>query len=69
MLEQLCRAEKQSGSLLGVEAFANVEKMDDPREQCPAFTWTDWRIVEDAGFLDYRRLVVVVRAETLVVLF
>ena len=69
MLEQFRRAEKQGGSLLGAEVFANVQEMDDPCEQCPAFSWTDWGIVEDASFLDHRRLVVVVRAETLVILF
>jgi len=69
VLEQFRRAEKQSGGLLGVEVFANVQEMDDPGEQCPAFSWTDWRIVEDASFLDHRRLVVVVRAETFVVFF
>lgn len=69
VLEQLRGAEKQSGGLLGTETFANVEKMDDPREQCPAFSRTDWRIVEDASFLDHCRLVVVVCTETLVILF
>ena len=69
MLEQLCCAKKQSGGLLGIETFANVEKMDDPCEQCPAFSWADWGIVEDASFLDHRCLVVVVRAETFVILF
>ena len=69
MLEQLGCAEKQGGGLLGTETFANIEQMDDPCEQCPAFSWTDWRIVEDASFLDHCRLVVVVCAETLVILF
>jgi len=69
MLEQLRSAEEQSGGLLCAETFANIEKMDDPREQCPAFSWTDWRIVEDTSFLNHCCLVVVVRAEAFVVLF
>jgi len=69
VLEQFRRVEKQGDGLLGTEVFANVQKMNDPGEQCPAFSWTNWRIVEDASFLDHRRLVVVVRAETSVILF
>jgi len=38
VLEHFRRAEKQSGGLLGAEVFANVQEMDDPGEQCPAFS-------------------------------
>jgi len=40
VLEQFRHAEKQSGGLLGTEVFANVQEMNDPGEQCPAFSWT-----------------------------
>lgn len=70
MLEQLRSTEKQRSSLLGIECFADIEKVYDPSEQGSTFPRAYGGFVEDAGLLNDSGLVVVVRAEAaLLILF
>ena len=70
MLKQFGRAKEQRRRLLRAERLPDIEEEHDPGEQCPASSWTDGRVVEDACLLDDGGLVVVVGAETtLFVLF
>ena len=70
MLEQLRCAEEQRRRLLSAERLTDIEQVNDAREECPALARTNGGFIEDAGLLDDGRLVVVVRAEAvLLVLF
>ena len=70
MLEQLRCPEEQRRRLLRVERLSDIEQVHYAREQGPAFARADGGLIEDAGLLDDGRLVVVVRAEAiLLVLF
>lgn len=57
VLKQLCYPEKQGRSLLGPEALADVEEVNDFGKEDPAFARADGRLVEDARLLDDRGLV------------
>lgn len=69
MLEQLCSTKEKRGGLLGTKSLADIEQIDDAGEECPAFSRTNWRFVEDPGFLYDRGFIVVVRAKAALVLF
>jgi hypothetical protein len=69
MLKKFGDAEEQGGRFLRIEVLPDVEKVDNARKQCSTSSWTDWRFVEDAGFLDDGGLVIVVRADADLLLF
>ena len=70
MLEQLRRAKEQSCGLLGAERLADIEEIDDAREQRSTLAGAYGGFIEDAGFLDGGGFIVVVSAEAaLLVLF
>jgi len=64
MLEELRRSKEQRGGLLCAKRLANIKQVDNAGEEGPAFPWADWRVIENAGFLDDGCLVVIVRTET-----
>ena len=69
MLEQLGCAEEQRGGLLRAEALANIQEVDNPREESSTLPRADGRIIEDASFLDDCGFIVVVGAKTALLLF
>ena len=70
MLEQLRRPKEQRCRLLRVERLADIEKVNDAREQSPALARAYGGFIEDASLLDDGCLVIVVGAEAaLLVLF
>jgi hypothetical protein len=68
MLEQLGSSKEQRCRLLSPERFTDIEQVNHSRKERPAFPWTYWGLIKDAGLLDDGCLVVVVRAETALVL-
>lgn len=68
MLEEFCRSKEQRCCLLRPKSLSHIEQIDNPRQESPAFPWTDWRIIEDTSLLDDCGFVVVVRAQTALVL-
>ena len=70
VLEELRSAKEQRSGLLGIECFADIEKVYDPSEKSSTFPRAYGGFIEDAGLLNYCGLVVVIRAEAaLLVLF
>jgi hypothetical protein len=69
VLEQLGGSKKQSCGLLGSKILANVQQVHDASEQRPAFSWANWRFIENTGLLYDCSFVIVVGAETLLLLF
>lgn len=69
VLKQFCSSKEQRSALLRAKVLANVEKVDNPREESSALAWADGRVIEDAGFLDDCGFVIVVRAEAALLLF
>ena len=61
MLEQLRHAEEQGRCLLRGERLSSVQEVDDTRQEGSAFPRRDGRLVEHAGLLNDRRLVIVER--------
>ena len=70
MLEELRSTKEQRSSFLGIECFADIEKVYDPSEKSSAFPRTYGGFIEDAGLLNDGSLVVVIGAEAaLLILF
>ena len=69
MLEQLSSAEKQGGSLLRSEVFPDIQQVYNAGEQCPTLSWADRGFIEDSGLLYDGSFVIVVGADTLLLLF
>ena len=70
VLEELRSAKEQRSGLLGIECFADIEKVYDPSEKSSAFPRTYGGFIEDAGLLNDGSLVVVIGAEAaLLILF
>ena len=70
VLEKLRRPEEQCRSLLCAERLADIEEVDNAREQRPALAGAYGGFIEDTGLLDDGGLIVVVCAEAaLLVLF
>lgn len=68
MLEQLSGPKEERSGFLSVKSLADIEQVDDSRKESPAFSWANWRFVEDSCFLNNCSFVVVVGAEPALVL-
>lgn len=68
VLKKFGGAKEQGSRFLGTECFAYIEQVDNPGQQCSAFSWTNRRFIENARLLDYCCFVVVVRAKSALVL-
>ncbi len=68
VLEQLSRSKKQSSCFLCPERFSDIEKIYDACQECPALSWTDWRVIENASLLNDSGFVVIIRVKNVFVL-
>ena len=70
VLEELRSAKEQRSGFLGIECFADIEKVYDPSEKSSAFPRAYGGFIEDAGLLNDGSLVIIIRTEAaLLVLF
>ena len=60
MLEQFCRAKKQSSRFLRSKSLPDIQKINDPGKQGPAFPWTDRGVIENPSFLDDGGFIVII---------
>lgn len=68
MLEQLGGPKEERSGFLSVESFADIKQVDDSRKESSAFSWADWRFIEDSCFLNDCSFVIVVGAKPALVL-
>lgn len=68
MLEQFRCSKEECRRLLRSKSLPDIKQVHYSREECSAFSRTNWRFIENPGFLDDGGFVVIVGAEPALVL-